>query len=188
MALFFLRHGQCQANLDDTFAGATDNSPLTTLGRAQAEAAARNMQGLQFAAVISSPLDRALDTAKIVAARTGISPVLIQTDQRLLERDMGAMGGKKKSEAPAGNWNAIQGLESSEAFRTRVLDFFREHKADMGNTLVVSHAGVASALEAARRGLAADQFFTIQPPPNGEMVRLDLSWLPSARNAASVRT
>ena len=184
MAIYFLRHGQCQANLDETFAGQADNSPLTPLGRNQAAQAAEDLKGVQLAGIISSPLDRTLDTAKIVAKRVGFDTARIRTDRRILERDMGEVSGKKKSEVPNDSWEDIPGVEKPDAFQARVLDFFRELATHAeGDILVVSHSGVGSMLEAAHQGIPAAQFFTLSPYPNGHIAQLDLSWLHPAKNA-----
>jgi len=176
MAIYFLRHGECEANLNGTYAGQRDNSPLTPRGREQALKAAADFAHIRVDVIISSPLDRALDTAKIVAKKLhSLTP--IQTDVRLLERDMGEVSGKKKELAPKSSWIGIPGLESAAHLQARVLSFFREHATDDANLLIVSHAGVGVMLEASRQGLPAERFYEIPSYPNGKVIRLDLEWL-----------
>lgn len=180
MAIYFLRHGECEANLNGTFAGQCDNSPLTPLGREQALKAADDLGPVHINTIISSPLDRALDTAKIVAERLRFFAP-IQTDSRLLERDMGEVSGKKKELVPKSSWVDIPGLESAAHLQTRVLSFFREHARDTVNILVVSHAGVGVMLEVSRQGLPPEQFYEVASYPNGKVIRLNLEWLTNSQ-------
>src|SRR4030095_8117278 len=57
---------------------------------AQAEALARALANVPLAAVYSSPLDRALDTANVVAARHGLRPDVVDD---LREIDLGDVAG-----------------------------------------------------------------------------------------------
>jgi probable phosphoglycerate mutase len=91
--LYFVRHGQSQANVDRVFAGQMD-TPLTKLGREQAELAASQAKGLGIDHIISSPLSRALDTAKIIAAVIGYPADKIETNELLMERYFGPFVGQ----------------------------------------------------------------------------------------------
>ena len=72
---------------------------------------------------------------------------------------------------------AADGAEDVMAFRDRILDFLKEHRNDDGNVLVVSHAGVGRAIEGARQGLDAIEFYNLPAYPNGHAVKLDLDLL-----------
>ncbi|HKB28544.1 MAG TPA: histidine phosphatase family protein [Candidatus Limnocylindrales bacterium] len=61
---WLIRHGETEWARDGRHTGRTD-VPLTELGRSQAVAAGRKIAGQGFAEVFSSPLSRALDTARI---------------------------------------------------------------------------------------------------------------------------
>ena len=87
MRLFFLRHGQSQANAGGVYAG--PDSPLTGLGRDQAEAAGHKLAGLGITAVITSDLRRAAETAHIAAEAAGIDPARVTPDPRLRELGVG---------------------------------------------------------------------------------------------------
>jgi broad specificity phosphatase PhoE len=73
--VFLIRHGATQLSTEDRFAGSTD-VPLSADGRAQAERLARRLADDALTAVYASPLERTLDTARIVAAPHGLTPVL----------------------------------------------------------------------------------------------------------------
>ena len=83
MRLLLARHGQSVWNQVRKFQGANDVD-LSDLGRAQAEALGRALRGgYRVAAAYSSPMRRALDTAEIALAGTGI-PVVPIPDLREL--------------------------------------------------------------------------------------------------------
>lgn len=71
------------------YAGTSD-VPLTDTGVSQAAAAAKRLASAGLAAIVSSPLQRAVRTAKEVAAVTGV-PVV--TDEGFRETDFGAWEG-----------------------------------------------------------------------------------------------
>jgi len=89
MSFYVLRHGQTDWNVQMRLQGSTD-IPLNETGRAQAHAAAKILAGEGITRIIASPLSRALETARIVGAASGIEPVI---DQRLIERNFGLFEG-----------------------------------------------------------------------------------------------
>ena len=95
--LVMLRHGESTANAGDSFAGWLD-VPLSGRGRAEAEAAGRGLAELCPAAVHTSVLDRAVRTARLMAAAAGWD-VPLRVDWRLNERHYGALQGLDKAEA-----------------------------------------------------------------------------------------
>ena len=84
-----LRHGQTPMSVQKRYAGRTD-APLTDTGVRQAVAAAKRLAPAGIAAIVTSPLQRAVRTAEEVAAATGV-PVL--TDDGFRETDFGAWEG-----------------------------------------------------------------------------------------------
>ena len=94
--MLLLRHGETRYSVDRRFSGRGD-LPLTELGRAQAEAAAKRIGDLpDVAGVVTSPLSRARETAAAVAAVTGLQPVV---DEGLIETDFGEWEGLTFAEA-----------------------------------------------------------------------------------------
>jgi probable phosphoglycerate mutase len=89
MTFYVLRHGQTDWNVQMRLQGSTD-IPLNETGRAQAHVAAKILAGEGITRIIASPLSRALETARIVGAASGIEPVI---DQRLIERNFGLFEG-----------------------------------------------------------------------------------------------
>jgi broad specificity phosphatase PhoE len=86
-----VRHGQTQWNLDGRIQGQTGDIPLTALGRRQAEAAARTLADRPIAAVWSSDLLRAVQTAQPIAAAVGLP---VQLDRGLREQAYGILEGR----------------------------------------------------------------------------------------------
>ena len=90
MTYAFIRHGQTDYNRDGLFQGSSD-IPLNILGRRQAVDAAAILAGSAWTAIVSSGLQRARETAQIVAARLGIT--LGPAYPELAERDYGPLEG-----------------------------------------------------------------------------------------------
>jgi len=65
--LYFLRHGESTANLLREFSNSGWKHPLTEKGIEQAHAAAGGLAGVRVGRVYSSPVQRAVQTAQIVA-------------------------------------------------------------------------------------------------------------------------
>ncbi len=91
-----LRHGQTELSVDRRYSG-RGNPALTELGRRQAEAAAQYLgQRGGVAAVLTSPLQRAYDTAAAAAKVLGLD---VTVDDDLIETDFGAWEGLTFAEA-----------------------------------------------------------------------------------------
>ncbi|GJF09308.1 bifunctional RNase H/acid phosphatase [Mycolicibacterium cyprinidarum] len=102
--LLLLRHGQTELSVQRRYSG-RGNPALTDLGTRQADAAARYLKDQSdfkdqgaIAAVISSPLRRAYDTASAAAGELGLD---ITVDDDLIEMDFGAWEGLTFGEAAA---------------------------------------------------------------------------------------
>jgi broad specificity phosphatase PhoE len=91
-----LRHGQTELSVQRRYSG-RGNPALTDLGRRQAEAAAQYLaQKGGIAAVITSPLQRAYDTATAAAKALGLD---VSVEEDLIETDFGAWEGLTFGEA-----------------------------------------------------------------------------------------
>jgi broad specificity phosphatase PhoE len=94
--LLLLRHGQTELSVQRRYSGHGDPE-LTPLGHAQAAGAAARIANVpDVAAVLTSPLRRALQTAALVAEGTG-APLHVR--KGLIETDFGAWEGLTFSEA-----------------------------------------------------------------------------------------
>jgi probable phosphoglycerate mutase len=69
-----VRHGATTLSAEDRFAGATDVE-LSETGRAQARALAERLANEPLAAIYASPMGRTLETASIIGAPHGLTPI-----------------------------------------------------------------------------------------------------------------
>jgi broad specificity phosphatase PhoE len=150
------RHAQTEWNRQGRFQGHADPE-LTAEGRAQARTLADELEDTEFAAVYSSDLRRAVETAQIVAKRHGLE---VETDPDLREVDVGEWSGLTWGEIeeryPDGvvrhreRGHGWERGESYEAMTDRVLSALRriasQHDGDQ--VLVVVHGGTMRALAA----------------------------------------
>jgi broad specificity phosphatase PhoE len=83
--IWLARHGQTAYNHARRFQGHLP-VPLDDTGREQARTLAREAAGREWGALWCSPLERALETARIVGAAIGIEP---RPDARFAETDCG---------------------------------------------------------------------------------------------------
>lgn len=100
--LVILRHGESVANRDNIFTGWSD-VPLTAKGRGQAVAAGKLVAetGIQFAALHTSMLQRAIVTSDIVLEAIDQLYIPEYKSWRLNERHYGALRGKNKAAVQA---------------------------------------------------------------------------------------
>jgi broad specificity phosphatase PhoE len=164
--VYLARHGESDWNAANRFQGHSDR-PLTELGRRQAHALAGLVAGQNVEAIYSSPLARALETARIVADRTGLD---VTTRDDLREVDTGSWSGLSRAEVkerfPEGFQRWISGGagwedgESYDEMAARVLAALREIAAEhpRGRVLVVSHGGPIRAIQAAANGLDIHEY------------------------------
>jgi uncharacterized phosphatase len=141
--LYVVRHGETDWNRERRVQGSTD-IPLNATGRAQAKATGSLLAARDWDAVISSPLVRALETARIIAKETGMPQP--STDPALVERSYGAAEGLNHDEIDAlfpGN-TPVPGREDRRTVAARVLPaLVRIANENVGKSLiVVSHGGV----------------------------------------------
>jgi probable phosphoglycerate mutase len=99
LEVWLVRHGETTWNAEGRWQGQTD-VPLSDLGRDQARKLAARLEGTRFDAVISSDLERALETARTVAAGLEGSPEVL-SDPRWREINVGALSGLTPAEAEA---------------------------------------------------------------------------------------
>jgi len=167
--IVMVRHGETELNREGIFRGRLDVA-LNDRGRSQAERAAAALADSPLAAVYSSPLRRALDTARPIAARHGLSPV---ADPALDNIDLGAWQGRKKTEVERDEpdlWRlwihaperlAIPGGETLAAVRDRAVARTRElsNLHEGGRFAIVSHRSVLKLVTGALLGLNVDAFW-----------------------------
>jgi len=134
--IYIVRHGQTNWNLEKRNQGRKDIE-LNEKGILQAKETAEKLKGKTFDIVYSSPLKRAMQTAKIITNQEIIE------DSRIIERSNGELEGKLKSEYQS----LVDFTDPNETrdFRKKIENFFKEivNKYPKKDILVVTHAGVS---------------------------------------------
>ena len=172
--IYLVRHGQTEFNRDNRFQGHRD-SPLTALGADQAGRIGDLLRGLlaDLAGVvlISSPLGRALQTARIIRGRLGLpSEALIEP--RLIEITVGAWEGLTRDEILAEHPNPSPGMlfeapggETYDQAAERLSSWLAEiDESDGLRRVVVSHGVTGRVLRGLYAGLPKTEVLTLSTP------------------------
>ena len=146
MNLYVVRHGETIWNVEKKVQGITD-IPLTDKGRKEAFELQELINTLNIDVVISSPLTRTRETAKILVNNS----LPINTDDRIKERDWGMNEGALIDTVDKWDcWDVIlntkvQNIECIQDFMYRVSTFLEEIKIKYKNknVLVVTHSAVS---------------------------------------------
>lgn len=142
-----VRHGQTDWNLEKRIQGSTD-IPLNSLGRTQAAETGLALRGTHWDAIVTSPLVRAHETARIIAGELDHPAPLVLPE--LTERHHGEIEGltftDRKRRFPDGS--VVPGLEPRQAVLDRVLPALAGLAARYPGreVLVVCHGGVIGTL------------------------------------------
>src|SRR5579875_3215611 len=147
LVVWLVRHAESVWNQAGLVQGQADAPGLTPSGAAHARALAEFLAGTGAAAVVSSDLRRAVETARPIAARLGATLV---TDRRLRERNLGRLEG-----GPA----SLLGPELSGDTATGQVD--PDVRPAGGETLRELSARVEDWLEAVRWSPPAPSFVAV---------------------------
>ena len=139
----FVRHGETAHNRDGRLQGRVDLE-LSERGAGQASRLASRFASITVAAVLSSPLRRARQTAAAIADVCGCP---VDVDDRLIELDYGEWEGRPLADVPPEAWSAWRadpnfsppGGESLVAVTARVASFCGDWLATDGHVVAVSH-------------------------------------------------
>ena len=149
--LFIARHGQTEYNRTQRIQGRGIDEPLNELGRLQAKAVGKALQGIHIDAVFSSSLKRAVQTAVIATSAMNLP---LQSYSSLDEMDFGLIEGHPMAditdeiELLHNRWKggdthfALEGGESPQAVLKRALSqiekIVQEHR---GQTIFMALHG-----------------------------------------------
>lgn len=167
MIVHLVRHGETAHNRDSLGLGRED-ARLTELGRRQAQAVADEMASASITRVLSSPLSRALEMAKLIAAPHGLE---VEVRDELLELDVGETEGiplavlREKYAGFLAEWLGpngpavrMPGGESLEDLAARVRPLVGELRGGTGEAVVASHNFVIRVLICEALGIPLGQF------------------------------
>ena len=179
--MILVRHGRTSANADGVLAGRAHGVRLDDVGRGQAAAVAERLAVLPLARLVTSPLQRTVQTARAVAEAQA-TPVALVRDRGFVECGYGAWTGRSLKElAKEPLWRTVQTHPSAVTFPDgeamadmmgRAVRAARRHDAEVTAEhgegavwAVVSHGDVIKAVVADALGLHLDAFQRIVVAP-----------------------
>lgn len=180
--VYLIRHGESEGNVRRAFCGWTD-VPLTEKGEAQAQALASALPTPRPYHLVSSDLQRARETARLLAEGWSVS---LTEDRAFREMHFGAFenrtweGITEKYPALAERWSsdwfhsAAPEGESMAALYDRVLPAYRELLTRWKDTCwgLVAHSGVLQAILATELTGGHEAHWRFAPD-NARLIRLD---------------
>lgn len=148
--VILMRHAEAENDTRKMYVGTMPGISLTAAGRYEAAAMADHLAGMAIDGIYSSGLERAYDTACIVASRLSRAVVV---EKRLDQRRMGDLAGKKHEEMERkyGEWGLAYwrgdgmmtalGVESPQDIMDRMESLVWEVRRRHGshNVLLVGH-------------------------------------------------
>lgn len=169
--IIIVRHGESSGNLEQRVRGRTE-FPLNENGLAQAKATAEALKNEKIECVYSSPLGRALVTAKVIAEAGGFP---VRTEERFNNMTYGSWEGRTKEELQRQfpeEWQIwltrpedlmIDGAETFDDARNRSVaalgDLAEKHA---GKTFaIVSHRGLIKPMISGVLGMAKPYFWKL---------------------------
>ncbi|MBQ7254811.1 MAG: histidine phosphatase family protein [Oscillospiraceae bacterium] len=162
MEFYIVRHGRTNNNDLGIYNGCRSDEDLNAVGVAQAEQTRDALRDTALDLIVCSPLRRAKHTAAIIGEGRDL-PVVY--DERLRERDMGALTGKPFLKSQVGDASAEYGVETIESLCARVRAALDDIRANYEGkrVLIVSHGVAAKAICAYFEGMPEDG--TLRPIP-----------------------
>lgn len=186
--VLLVRHGESTWNASGLIQGQSPGPGLTLWGVHQARRCARSLAGASAAALYTSDLRRALQTAAPIGRALGLEPV---ADARLRERSFGELEGKGLSALPVGRSGIAGGrvadADAAPAGGESVRQLYRRASSFLADTLerhlgagghgggdlvLVCHGGVVRVLAAWLDGVGPDE----------------MAWCPLGNATVTVRT
>lgn len=167
MKLYIVRHGETEKNQYGLVQGQTE-ADLSEKGIEKAKELKELVSSLNIDVVISSPLKRAKDTAKIITD----NKYPINIDDRIIERDWGLCEGACIDDVDTVKcWNfylniSDNQIECVQDFMKRVSEFIEDmrFKYEGKNVLVATHSAVVRAMHYAINGI----------PEDGDLSKIDI--------------
>ncbi len=179
--IYLVRHGETEFNRERRLQGHVD-SPLTELGRRQAEAVGRQLAELIGRGpgwrIVASPLGRTRRTAEIIAERLGLDE--IEIEPRLIELSWGEWDGRLRSDLAAAhpafarsNWafDAATG-ETYEALCGRLESWLAELPPERDRRVIAVSHGVTGRVLRGVYGRLGLEALAAQDAPQDAVFRL----------------
>lgn len=161
-----MRHGLSEDNEAGVWGGSV-NSALTEKGKQQAKEAGKEAKTLKIDVIVSSPMRRTLDTAKIIAKEIGYPVKSIHVNKLLIERNFGELEGKPHN--PDLDLDGFSDIETTDSVieRSRLALRWLENEFPGDTTvLVVAHGQIGRAF----RNIIANHEYGGDGLPNGKII------------------
>ena len=139
--LYLVRHGQTALNAEGRLRGLA-NPALNSVGRREAKRLAKVLKQFAPFAVYSSPLQRAVSTAEVIAKAVGVTS---RVDERFNDRDYGPQTGLLKDDVIAkwGSVDAAPGVQPDSEVLARAFPALSAVLDEAGgDVVVVTHDAV----------------------------------------------
>lgn len=148
MSLYVVRHGQVPSNVKGIVSGRS-NEQLTQRGIEQANEVKEKISNIHFDAIYSSDVERAKETAHIIAPNQEIF-----YDERLSEREPGSSLGKSRKTINKTEWNSLEKLITDDGAETLLSGIKRvsslleeiEENYQEKDVLIVTHMFICKAI------------------------------------------
>ena len=174
--IYFVRHGETPLTPDRKFSGSGGGDPaLTEVGEKQAQEVAAEIAKINPEILISSPMQRAQQTAQAISVATGLS---IVSDEKWTEMSFGYWDGLSFDEVREQYPDELQGWLNSAAYRPAGGESYEEAMVRVEESLedlvekypgkkicIVSHNGVIKVAALLALGAQVDNVFHIDAGP-----------------------
>lgn len=155
MNLIVIRNTEAPSNVNYVVGGRSDES-LTKKGIFQAYELRKKLEKMNYDIIITSPVNRAVETANIVNYKN----IPIIKDERITERDSGDLLLKDRNLVNKTEWNSMEKLRTVDAAETllalinRTNNFIEEIRKKYENktVLIVTHNSISRALWMIKNG------------------------------------
>jgi probable phosphoglycerate mutase len=155
MKLYFVRHGESEANVLNEFSNGPFKHGLTEKGKHQSFALAQRLASITITHIFTSPILRAVQTAAILAHELGVPAITVDA---LREYDVGVLEGKSDAASWQIYWQVVDAwlvrhewgarIEGGESFldiKQRFVPFIerlvQEHQSSADEIVLVGHGG-----------------------------------------------
>lgn len=155
MKLIVIRNTEAPSNVNYVVGGRSNES-LTKKGVIQAKTLRKKLEKINYDVIITSPVNRAVETANIVNYKN----IPLIKDERITERDSGDLLLKDRNLVNKTEWNSMEKLRTDDGAETllslinRTNDFIEEIRKKYENkiVLIVTHNSISRALWMIKNG------------------------------------
>lgn len=175
--IYFVRHGESDANSRRIMAGTALDVGLTDKGRLQAKKTGQVLKNKSIDLIVSSPMKRATETAEEIAKEIDYDIQKIITNPLFIERDFGVY-----SKGPVDNFvdaldkdNLHESVEKVSVMEKRViagLSWLAQQKANQ--IVLVSHGDVSAVVRLIHQKLPHSHMYKLEDHGNAEIYEFTL--------------